>query len=192
MSNLNNMTRDELADELNALTGASVKPTSYTKKVFIQKIEAASDEAPTPVETDPAEEPSVPEVDESIDVPCPKCDFVGGLEDFELLGAVGTPLGACGTCPECKTSFNLMTGTPVETPKAAGKRKILNPQPVINAKTSFLAEKVEAILFYDREERLWTITHDKLEDALYLTSAELAHYSKQDLVKIIRGKLKMK
>lgn len=180
---LANETREDLAARYNELTGKNIKPTSYTKAVLIQKIEDAEGSFSQAAESAPEEGDGEPEVN----LTCPLCEYEDGLEAFKVLGEEGTPLGGCRTCPECDKSFNEFSGVEVPTPKAKGKRKILNPQATINRKTDHLLKETGAGMFYDREERLWTITHDEFIDSIYLTSKELSVLSKEALVKLVNN-----
>lgn len=178
---LANETREALAARYNELTGKNIKPASYTKAVLIQKIEDAENFLSQATGTAPEED------DEPVStVTCPMCGHEDLDENFKALGEE-EPLSACVTCPECDKSFNVYSGAEVPTPKAKGKRRVLNPQATINRKTEHLLKETGANMFFDREERLWTITHDEFDDSIYLTSKELSTLSKEALVELVNN-----
>ena len=168
------MTRTELANRYNELSGRKVKPTSYTKKVFEEMIAAEEKILTTPRGIGVTE--------------CPLCDHTAIDDEYEIAGEEGTPLGACRICPGCGDLFNEFTGVKVPTPKAKKARVVLNPQSTINKKTEYLASKANATLSYDRVERLWSLDFNGADDAIYMTSRKLSETSKEKLAGRVKAK----
>jgi len=119
---------------------------------------------------------------------CPLCG--GDPANQTAAGAEGTFLGeACQFCHDCGKTYNTFTGeeVPADAP-ATKKRRIINPQSKIDAKTDALAA-IGITLFYDRPQRIWTMTNTATAAlVLHLSSRDFALYSTKELVEYVKDR----
>lgn len=146
-TDLATLSTDELVAAYNETFGKAIKKGSYTRTKMIEALEAARTED----EEDLIGE--APKTDEGTPGACPFCN--GDPGNQTAAGEDGTFLGDyCAYCHECGKTYNRITGEEVEETPKSKKRKILNPQPKINAKTDAAVE-AGAELTYERETRTW-------------------------------------
>lgn len=166
-----------LLDQLNALRAAAdlapVKKGSYTKakmEAMIAKLTPAQVEEPVGEE----------------DHACPLCKKADP-SDITAAGLEGTFLGdTCNLCHQCGRVFNLFTGEEVKDVQSASKakRRILNPQSKIDAKTQ-AAEAVGVKIEYDRVSNLWQFYVDKVL-VMSMTSRDFAQYSTPEMTEFCK------
>lgn len=170
-----------LLDQLNALRAVAdlvpVKKGSYTKakmEAMIAKL------TPVQVEEPAVEEPTVEEP------ACPLCKKADP-SDITAAGLEGTFLGDnCNLCHQCGRVFNIFTGEEVKDVQSASKakRRILNPQSKVDAKTQ-AAEAVGVKIKYDRVSRLWQFYVDKVL-AMSMTSRDFTQYSTPEMTEFCK------
>lgn len=139
-----------------------VKATSFSKDALLTKIADAREElvdrgVDLEEEEDKKYEAAEGKTDEK-EPACPLCKEADP-SDITAAGIEGTFLGdSCGLCHKCGKTFNLFTGEEIVEAKTSGskKRRILNPQTKIDAKTA-AAMKVGVKVEYERNARLWNL-----------------------------------
>lgn len=164
MNTYTDLTTDELVTRFNETFGKSIKKGSYTRAKMIADLEAHDKEN----QTNPH-----------------ACPFCGGDPSNQTpAGEEGTFLGDfCNECHECGKIYNAISEEEVEgLPETASKkRKILNPQNKINAKTEACAkEGIE--VFYDKSARTWAFA-DNTNGMIFIemTSRQFSGYSPKEL-----------
>lgn len=111
-------------------------------------------------------------------VTCPLC---GSEAEQTSAGEEGSFLGACRTCSDCGKTYNAITGKElVDNPAENGKRKPLNPQYKIVAKTEAL-EAAGGKLTFDKASRQWIVT--KADGAIFrLTAKQFSELTPETIV----------
>lgn len=185
MTDLNTLPTADLLNLYNTVFGKNVKKGSYTRGRMIQELEETGHPYDLPGEEASADEPQTGH--------CPLCN--GDPSYQTAAGEEGTFLGdSCNFCHKCGKAYNILTGEEVEiaTPGSGKKRRILNPQPKIDAKTDACAEQGIEV-FYVRADRMWAFT-DNVTGKLLLsmTSRQFAGYSPKELVDYAVGFRKSK
>ncbi|HVJ71216.1 MAG TPA: hypothetical protein VM531_06880, partial [Sphingomicrobium sp.] len=94
----------------------------------------------------------------------------------------GEFLGAAKTCSACNRTYNVHSREEITmpTPTAKGKRKPLNPQYKIDAKTAAVKDAGGKLTF-DRESRQWVL-HLKGKDPIRMTAKEFANETPESIV----------
>jgi hypothetical protein len=112
-------------------------------------------------------------------------------ETWKPYGEPGTFLGDSAEVNEAGEVRNKFTKEPIKVKAPGETRKLLNPQPVINRKKKYVAEKTIARLEYLKEGRSWVLVLPIVKDGRNLeihemTGKEFSETSEKQLVKIVR------
>ena len=183
-------TTTQLTDWFNVITGKSIKPGSYTKARLIEMIKDHEDNlarVDALIEDDVADYPQ--EAYEAEATPaegsCPLCG--GDPANQTAAGAEGTFLGDnVQVCHECGKAYSIHSGEEVEEiePPKSKKRRLLNPQPVIDKKTKLLDE-AGFTLYYDRPTRTWWMGEEG--NLITMSSRALSEYTPEELLDFIKN-----
>lgn len=199
-TDFNTLSTADLTATFNATFKKNVKIGSYTRGKMIAALEAqaqteetaqiefeagSNEETPYPAPALEAEETEAEKIERLLDEgACPLCG--GDPSNQTAAGAEGTFLGdSCQFCHECGKTYSCLDGQEVDVPAEKGaskKRRILNPQVKINAKTEACA--VEGIeVFYSKPTRLWVISDNLSGKVLTsMDSRQFAQYTPAELV----------
>lgn len=201
-TDFNALSTADLTATFNATFGKTVKVGSYTRGKLIAALEAqaqieeiefeagSNEQTPYPAPASEADETEAEKIERLLDEgACPLCG--GDPANQTAAGAEGTFLGdSCQFCHECGKTYSCLDGQEVDVPAEKGaskKRRILNPQVKINAKTEACAvEGVE--VFYSKPTRLWVFS-DNLSGTVLtsMPSRQFAQYTPAELVAYAKG-----
>lgn len=196
MTDFNALSTADLTATFNTAFGKNVKVGSYTRGKMIAALEAQTKIEMEPGSNEqtaypePAAETEAEKIERLLDEgACPLCG--GDPSSQTAAGAEGTFLGdSCQFCHECGKTYSCLDGSEVDVPADKGpskKRRILNPQNKINAKTeACAAEGIE--VFYNKPTRLWMVSDNLTGKILTsMDSRQFAQYNPAELVAYAKG-----